>query len=767
MLNIFIINSATIIFKTALVNEGIGIYIKRLHSGYSFYLIFSYSFTEVMYRISAFLLFFTFLAANLLAQPNNTAPETAAVDQITDEADGLISNGSMGNARQKITEAKNLSEQIGYENGLARSDALLGKVLHAQGKYDSAAIVLEPAYERYKETATGLSLGNLLATNYRYRSEYIQSMNLYLEILERAIAENDEHFISAIHQNLAVVYENLNDRSQALNHYQKSLEIAEARSDTLTLATLLNNIGDLYRQMENFEEAESYMDEAYHYSKMLNSPEKLINYHINNGVLKRAQKKHEEAIHNYHEAIKLADQIGNVITPVQALFNIGNIYLDKEEFSKAEEAFRESLEKSRELNIRIGVLYNQIGLGDVYSKTGDPETALGHFETAHNLIEEMGVESLKGPLLDRLSEANEKTGQYEEAYRYLKQFSQLSDSLNTVEQEKEKAKFETLLGLRNEKQQNELLQEKVYARNQMLIIGGISLLVVGIASFILFRMYRKQKRQSVELDRMNRQLNKLYKELEAKNSELEDLSNTKDKLFAVLAHDLRSPVSKLYSIMMIIREGGTDELDMEEVMNELDLRFNQTMQMLENYLSWAQTQMEGLKPEMQNVNLQELSGEIVELMNQNATAKKIVIKNEINEPLLALADKNMMRVVLQNLVSNAIKFSSEGDSVLIHAEKSSKEVRIAVRDEGVGIPDSKQEKLFRAFNHSTSGTNPERRTGQGLTISRDITEMQNGRIWFESAEGKGSTFYVELQKETAKGNGASDTVQKFSSAQSG
>jgi len=698
-----------------------------------------------MYRISAFLLYFIFLSAGLSAQPQITSPDAAAVDRITDEADAMISSGLMNEASGKITEAKNLSEQIGYINGLARSDALLGKMLHAQGRYDTAAVVLEPAYELFKETEIGLSLGNLLATNYRFRSEHIKSMNLYQEVLERAVAENKEHFISAIHQNLAVVYENLSDQSQALNHYLKSLEIAEARSDTVTLATLLNNIGDLYRQMENFEEAESYMKDAYKYSKALNSPEKLINYHINNGVLNRSQKKYDEAILNYNEAIKLADQIGNVITPVQALFNVGNIYLDKEDYKSAEKAFRESLEKSRELNIRVGEIYNQIGLGDVYSKTGEPETAIGHFETARKLIEQTGSLSLKGPVLERLSEVYEMKGQYEDAFQYLKEFSQLNDSLNTVEQENEKAKFETLLGLRNEKQQNELLQEKVYARNWMLVIGGISLLLVGIASFILLHMYKKQKKQSDELDRMNRQLNALYKDLEIKNSELEDLSNTKDKLFAVLAHDLRSPVSKLYSIMMIIRDGGTDEIDMEEVMDEIDLRFNHTMQMLENYLSWAQTQMEGLKPELSNVNLEEIAGEVVELMNENAAAKQVLIKNEINEPVMALADKNMTRIVLQNLISNAIKFSSAGDSIEICTEKNESGVRIAVRDEGVGIPESKQRKLFHAFGHTTSGTNSESGTGLGLSISRDFTELQNGHIWFESAEGRGSTFYIELQ----------------------
>jgi len=697
--------------------------------------------------------FFTIERAySCVAEPKKSAlvqakPESRTdVDRLTSEAEELVNRGEMALARKKIKEAERLSEVVRYDPGLAKSKSLFGKLLLAQGKYDSATVLLEDAYARFQHLDQGLSIGNSLATSFRYRTEYSKAMNLYLQLLNRAVEEEDEFFQSAIHQNLAVIYENLSDRSQALEHYHKSLKFAEARADTSTLAILLNNIADLYRVQGDYEEAEKFMSEALTNARLDQSPRALINYYLNYGVLKRSQKQYDKAIENYDKALELANEIGDIYTPVQILFNKGNIYLDQDMPDEAERSFQKSLELSRDQNILIGEVYNGIGLGDVEVKRDNFESSIDYFESALKIAEETNSITLQQPILERLSESNKKAGRFQEAYRYLSDYSTMTDSLNKLDQEKEKARFETLLGLRNERQENTLLQEKLSAQKSAIIIGSISLVLIALSAISLFFMYKKQKHYVTELKSKHIELNHLYKQMESQKVELADVNQTKDKLFSILAHDLRSPISKLYSLMMILREGMTDEINIDEALDQLDLQLNNSIITLENYLNWAQSQMKGLSADLHQVSLFEEAEKVCQDLKHSAEIKSISLINNIDNTLIAMADSNLVHVIFRNLMSNAIKFSNSGESVTMDASVTENKIRVSVKDTGVGIPKEKQGNIFKAFHESKQGTHKETGTGLGLAICKEFAEIQNGKIRVESILEKGSTFYLELEE---------------------
>lgn len=672
------------------------------------------------------------------------------VDQLNTDAGKLITEGDLDAALKKIEEARLLLESGEYNEGAAKTEAHFGNILLAKGRYDTAAVVLEKSYREYMDTESSLSLGNMLATAYRHNTELHKSMNLYSELLDKAEAENNLQFQSAIRQNLAVIYENLGDRSEALEHYLISLEIAENRSDTTTKAILLTNVADLYTQMKNYEKAEFYFKEALEIANILDSPKILRNIYVNYGVYKRAVKDYDKALEFYDTALEYAAILGDEYTPVQTLFNKGNIYLDNDKLVEAKLAFTSSLEKSRELNIAAGEIYNYIGLGDIEVKLEQYPEAVNYFERALELVEVMGSNSLKSPLLERLSEAHEASGNYETAYRLLKSYKSLSDSLTELEKEKELARFETLFGLKSEQEQNSLLKEKVSAQNLAMNIGGISILLLLIAAFALYRMYNNKRIHVRELKEKNDELNNLYVRLEEQRNELASVNETKDKLFSVLAHDLRNPIAKLYSLLLIIREEAAEEINLEESLNQLELQLNSGIYTLENYLSWAQSQMDGISPNMNAVDVHEKTEKVFESLQSTAEAKGVQFKNEIKKETYVTSDPNLLDIILRNLITNGIKFSYSGSYINCGAEKVGDRIRLSVSDTGVGIPEHAQEKLFKAFNGTQAGTDRESGTGLGLAICKEFTELQNGKIWFESTEGKGTTFYVELQEASER-----------------
>ncbi|GAB4196988.1 MAG: hypothetical protein OHK0057_26720 [Thermoflexibacter sp.] len=166
---------------------------------------------------------------------------------------------------------------------------------------------------------------------------------------------------------------------------------------------------------------------------------------------------------------------------------------------------------------------------------------------------------------------------------------------------------------------------------------------------------------------------------------------------------------------------------------------------LNNLLTWANSQMKGLKINVQDIDLQELVQENINLFATVASDKNIEMRNELPHHIHAKADKNQIEMVIRNLLSNALKFTPHYGSIFISATSKSNSWEISIKDTGVGIKAENIAKLFAKDTHfSTLGTSGEKGTGFGLWICKEMIEKNVGKIWVESQEGKGSTFYFTL-----------------------
>ncbi len=167
--------------------------------------------------------------------------------------------------------------------------------------------------------------------------------------------------------------------------------------------------------------------------------------------------------------------------------------------------------------------------------------------------------------------------------------------------------------------------------------------------------------------------------------------------------------------------------------------------LLQNLLEWARSQTDKMEFAPKHFELAHLVEQTLTELRHFADQKSIKFLSDIQEHLSVFADKDLTGTVIRNLASNAIKFTKEGGSVHISARKTSEEIIVSVKDNGVGIDPKRMEGLFRIdANVSTPGTNKEKGTGLGLILSKEFVEKHGGRIWVESAEGKGSTFSFAL-----------------------
>lgn len=234
----------------------------------------------------------------------------------------------------------------------------------------------------------------------------------------------------------------------------------------------------------------------------------------------------------------------------------------------------------------------------------------------------------------------------------------------------------------------------------------------------------------------------------SKTEELQRTIAGRDKLYSVIAHDLRSPMGSIKMVLnMLILNLPSEKIGAE--MYELLTMANQTTEdvfsLLDNLLKWTKSQIGKLNVVYQDVDLVEVTDGVIEIFSMVASLKKIRIREMKPEKMMVNADIDMLKTVVRNLLSNAIKFSKENSEVLVKMEEVDGMAVVSVQDYGCGISEEGQKKLLHTDTHfSTFGTNYEEGSGLGLLLCKDFVVKNGGKLWFTSKEGEGSIFSFSI-----------------------
>lgn len=241
-------------------------------------------------------------------------------------------------------------------------------------------------------------------------------------------------------------------------------------------------------------------------------------------------------------------------------------------------------------------------------------------------------------------------------------------------------------------------------------------------------------------------------EIKLKNDELTNLNATKDKFFSIIAHDLKSPFNSIigFSSLLARQVNERDYEGIKKYATIIQESSQQALDLLVNLLEWSRSQTGKMVFTPEDVDVAFLISQSVGVLIGAAQQKQIAVHKQMPANLVVRADNAMVNTILRNLISNAIKFTNPGGSIVISAERKAEELLISVADNGVGINQVSIDKLFRIEEtYSTLGTQKEKGSGLGLLLCKEFVEKHGGRIWVESEVGKGSTFRftIPLKKE--------------------
>jgi signal transduction histidine kinase len=509
-----------------------------------------------------------------------------------------------------------------------------------------------------------------------------------------------------------------NDLGRAMKYYRDS-------RDSSGVLETFEGLGRVYEEKGNKEKALSYYLRALSlYERHKEKPEAYFVLLENIGHLYLKKGDEKMALRYLQEGINDSIREERRDTEVNLLDEEGEVYQQEGQRLRALETYKEVLTEAKKYKQPEEQARALINIADVLKKQ-DAAASLKDLKAALSIARRLNQPQLKERIYGALAGVYRQEKNYKEAMTALQEQHRLLDSLLDANTVKDIAVLDSSYALERSFERIGRLQ-KVNRQEKGAIQAAVMIIMTIVLIAILLWFYlRKMKR--------------LNKELEASN-------RVKDTLFSVIGHDLKGPAGSAVQLFELMETEQFNEEEMRGMIADLRKQMTASLELLNALFEWGKAQLQGVKVNASQFNVNPVVNRCISLLEQQAAQKNIDIIGRIPDNLLVQADADHVELVIRNLVANAIKFSHEGSRIDVDAKESTdhEEVVVAVRDHGVGISKSQQE-VFRSGNLKVSfGTRKEKGSGLGLMLVKDFVKANQGRIWLESEEGVGTTFYVAL-----------------------
>ncbi|UYQ91369.1 HAMP domain-containing histidine kinase [Chitinophaga horti] len=290
------------------------------------------------------------------------------------------------------------------------------------------------------------------------------------------------------------------------------------------------------------------------------------------------------------------------------------------------------------------------------------------------------------------------------------------------------------------------LIKDTYSNRQERFIDILSSYLVTLVCVYLITNYLRNnwEREKVTAEERADKIALQNEHIVHQNTNLDELNQKKDKLFSIISHDLQSPLHSILSTLELLAEFDLSEADQKKLAEGLLIMTRNTANMLSNLLTWSKNQISGVNFSLTEVSIATLVERVLSVQTLLARKKDCRVSTYIDAAAVVHTDINMLELIVRNLINNAIKFTREGGEIIIRTELKAGECILSVKDTGIGMTREQEANLFTLSSRSTYGTNNEKGIGLGLMLCKELTELLNGKLWYETIEGVGTTFYLSL-----------------------
>lgn len=580
-------------------------------------------------------------------------------------------------------------------------------------------------------------------TSFKY-NQYQGAIPEYQQALSICTMLNDSVMAVNCYKAIGLSYYHMDSGEKAIEQFIEGMKLCE--HDTLITAKLLSNIAMTHNRMRNLNDAIEYYRKALALNVSIKNDHGMAVNYNGLGEIYKTLNRPDSALINYQKARSL-----NKKTEFQAvtLSNIAGIYLSyRDSLHKAVDCLKQSWDMFRQLGRYQYEAEFKQGIGIILFRQGKYQPAIEAFKTSIEVNDKYkrGFK-IKTTSTKLLSIVYERMGDYHSALKYMKLYNQYSDSLSqderydriaTLEKKYENEKNENEINRLQAKQQLTLIQLRKNKQLKQLGMVTAALLLL-LMLFVLMKYIDK-----IRLNRILEEKNKL---IEQSEHELRLLNASKNKFFSIIAHDLKNPLHSVlgYSFLLNKDYDHFTETERRKFAFDIHQSTNNIFRLLQNLLEWSRSQTGRLNFSPEVVEYQKILDNSLNVLQSLAEQKNIRIHAENDPELKIFADPLMIETVLRNLINNAIKFSPEGGQIEVSAKFEDDQIRVSVKDSGIGISEEDTQNLFRIDSKvKRKGTNNEDGTGLGLILCQEFVTKHNGKIWVESTLGEGSEFIFSI-----------------------
>ncbi len=591
-----------------------------------------------------------------------------------------------------------------------------------------------------------------------YQSKSLgQSLEYGQDALNLAEGRGNKKWIIDSYIRIGQIFITAKIYNEALDYFNTADKISNEINDSSYIAKTSHFLGVAYYHLDDSTQSYHFLDKALQFNDPSRNPHEagdickdLADYYLKTQHFNKAFKLYKISLEYYQQSSDFEKQV-IVLCGIAAIKANTGLYFDARILYLR--AFDISLGQNMQFyNSRIAIKIAEI----LFYNENSTKLAILHLNEALKIAINEGYLDLQTEIYNLLSIIYEDKKMFRTSLNYRTTYYYLKDSLQKINTQKfisfldmkydldKYANEINLLSKKNNISQNELEKQKQIQK--FTIIALILFSIMAITSLVF---YYHKKRMVEVLNNKKEDLEKSNQLLLKSREELNVLNDSKNKIFSVLAHDLINPFNALLGFASLLNE-ESQHLNKKEVKQYGEIIYQTAtnlLYLLENLLQWSKSQTGRIVVNKQNTEVSKVLKNVLSVIYILADKKHITINTSFQSNCIAFIDADLISSALRNIIQNAIKFTSEGNTITISTECTFGETKIIIADTGKGISLEDQGKLFQTNKHfTTAGTANEQGTGLGLMITREFIKLNNGKLTLSSEIGKGSTFTIIFPK---------------------
>lgn len=696
-----------------------------------------------------------------------------------------------------------IAKKLPYTYSLTTVYEKLGLCYHGASKYfqaiDNYTKGIDVALKRNDKRKAATFYLNLGAL-YNTLPDYAKSLEANQVAVSFYNELKDNNYISSCYMNIGTTYQELKQFGKAVEYIEKALsvfkmQVAPNLPIAINYGTAIANkaLGNVYAEVNDAEARQltknsfgnslaiafEYLNTALQVAQAIKDESLTGSVYTDIGKLYEKLNKNEQALQQYEKALvhitndNAKDELGDLY------FTMGCFFINTKSYLNAMHYLRKSLQLGYENNLlstqrnaleKMSIVYEHFGSYDsavitykkyivirdsIYGKEKEKEITRKQLELDFAVKEnayKLNQQIINAKLQQQILLAKQQQQQLQlnkqkleivnkekdvQRLTYLQEQTKLKNDKALQASLLQKNILQTKLDKELSSKQIDKQQQQLelYKKEKQFFVLGM-LLLFFIVGLVVFN-YQKTK--------------KLNETISLQKSELEQINIEKDKIFSVVSHDLLSPVNSLLSFQELLKYDVITPDKMKIYAHELNTRLDATAALMTNLIKWSATQMQGFKTNIQRLNLLVKIQTVLQYANMEAAKKNIAIVIDVPENIFVLADKEMLILVIRNIINNAIKFSYEHSTIQISAKQNNGMVELYCRDAGVGFSPNQLHQInntgFTTLE-TTLGTNEEKGTGLGLMLSKTFLQLMGGTLTADNIE-KGCVLKITLPKANA------------------